>query len=235
VPRPRRRTVRALTLPALPTLPALGGQRARRRLGSLLAAAGLAVATSVAVRPSTATQFEGVSTTWAQTLTTRSAFFHRAVVVSAPIAYWRLGETSGTTAADQMGHVPMTLMNTPTLGRPGALRGDPDAGIAVNGTSPASYGTATSGTLAISGPLTVAAWTKVTTIGGNRRLVFKGISTNLNYLLSWSTDSHDMRFLVDPVVGSRITAAATWPTDHGWSRALPAAEVLALYRDGTGT
>jgi len=43
-----------------------------------------------------------------------------------PVAYWRLGETSGTTAVDEMGVHPGTYMNGVILGVPGAIANDSD-------------------------------------------------------------------------------------------------------------
>ncbi len=42
------------------------------------------------------------------------------------LAYWRLGERSGTTAADLTGRAPGTLLGGVSLGAHGALSGDPD-------------------------------------------------------------------------------------------------------------
>lgn len=46
-----------------------------------------------------------------------------------PTAYWRLGESSGTTAADEQGSWDGTYVNSPTLGEPGALAGDSDTSV----------------------------------------------------------------------------------------------------------
>src|SRR5262249_9939864 len=67
----------------------------------------------------------------AQTTTGYSA----AVLADSPSGYWRLGETSGTTASDASGqNHPGSYLNTPTLGQPGALTGDTDTSVAFNGT-----------------------------------------------------------------------------------------------------
>ncbi len=46
-----------------------------------------------------------------------------AVIADGPSAYWRLGETSGTVAADQQGTSPGTYKGSYALGKPGALLG----------------------------------------------------------------------------------------------------------------
>ena len=51
-----------------------------------------------------------------------------------PLGYWRLGETSGTTAADSSGHDRNgAYLNGVTLGIPGALSGDPNTAASFDG------------------------------------------------------------------------------------------------------
>ena len=51
--------------------------------------------------------------------------YSQQVLADTPAAYWRLGEASGTTAADSSGaNRTGRYLNTPTLGQPGALAGD---------------------------------------------------------------------------------------------------------------
>lgn len=56
------------------------------------------------------------------------------VLADSPIAYWRLGETSGTTASDATGHGWNGTINPPvTLGQPGAITGDTDPAMGFAG------------------------------------------------------------------------------------------------------
>lgn len=48
------------------------------------------------------------------------------VVADGPVAYWRLGESSGSTAVDEMGAHDATYNNSPTLGTTGALANSSD-------------------------------------------------------------------------------------------------------------
>lgn len=58
------------------------------------------------------------------------------VLVDAPLAYWRLGETSGNSAADTSGHnYTGTLNGSITLGMQGPLPADPNGSMAFNGSS----------------------------------------------------------------------------------------------------
>src|SRR5258708_2253471 len=68
--------------------------------------------------------------------TTPDTNYQTAVINDAPIAYWRLGESSGTTAANIGSGANLTGTYSATgvtLGQPGALVGDPGTSIALNG------------------------------------------------------------------------------------------------------
>lgn len=61
---------------------------------------------------------------------------YRDLIVShAPVAYWRLGEASGTTAVDEMGAYNGTYTGGYTLAQAGALTGDANTAVAFNGTT----------------------------------------------------------------------------------------------------
>jgi hypothetical protein len=51
------------------------------------------------------------------------------------LGYWRLGETSGTTATDVVGAHNGTYVNKPALGSAGAIVNDPNTSVTFNGTS----------------------------------------------------------------------------------------------------
>ncbi len=56
-----------------------------------------------------------------------SSDYPATVLADDPIAYWRLGEPSGTTASDEMGAADGTYVNSPTLGVTGLVAGDDTA------------------------------------------------------------------------------------------------------------
>jgi hypothetical protein len=61
------------------------------------------------------------------------------VLADQPIGYWRLGETSGTTAADSSGYQRSGIyVNAPTLGAASLLSSDPNALVRLNGANSAS-------------------------------------------------------------------------------------------------
>ena len=60
--------------------------------------------------------------------------YRDAVLADAPLAYWRLGESGGATAADSSGNGRIgTYVNAPTLGSPGLLPSDADTSVTFNG------------------------------------------------------------------------------------------------------
>jgi len=61
--------------------------------------------------------------------------YRSAILADNPLGYWRLGEASGTVAADQRGASNGTYTFNPALGRLGALSGDVDTAVAFDGTS----------------------------------------------------------------------------------------------------
>jgi hypothetical protein len=60
--------------------------------------------------------------------------YEKAVLAKKPVAYWRLGDAKGPTAADRTGNGHNgTLHGTPNLQEPGAIKGDPDGAIKLDG------------------------------------------------------------------------------------------------------
>ena len=71
-----------------------------------------------------------------KTVTDWSSPYGSAVMQDQPLAYWRLGESSGTLAADFSGNTRDGNYNGGvTLGQPGAVSGDPDTASLFNGSS----------------------------------------------------------------------------------------------------
>ncbi len=82
--------------------------------------------------------------------------YRTTVLADNPVSYWRLGESSGTTAADEQGTNPGTYVGSPTLGQPGLLTGDPNTAVAFNGSS------AKVEVASVQTPRTIEAWVKTT-------------------------------------------------------------------------
>lgn len=56
-----------------------------------------------------------------------------AVLAMNPLAYWRFGETTGTTLADETSTFPLTLTGNHSLGHDGAIENDGDGALSVFG------------------------------------------------------------------------------------------------------
>lgn len=80
----------------------------------------------------------------------------------APLAWYRLGDASGTTATDSSGNSHNgTYTNSPTLGAAGLLTGDSDTAMGVTSNSGTCV-SVTSGTWMDVSSITVEAWTSLT-------------------------------------------------------------------------
>lgn len=93
----------------------------------------------------------GVDRTLSTAAPAPSAYRAAVLGTAGLIAYWRVGEATGSVAADEKGANPGSYSGGLTLGDPGALTGDPDASAHFDGasgemTAPAA-GPAASGTL----------------------------------------------------------------------------------------
>ncbi|MEM6789591.1 MAG: LamG domain-containing protein [Myxococcota bacterium] len=59
--------------------------------------------------------------------------YRQEILADAPLAYWRLGETSSAIAADETGSYPGAYLDVPTLGVPGAISCSPDTAVMLDG------------------------------------------------------------------------------------------------------
>jgi hypothetical protein len=98
---------------------------------------------------------------------------YRATVLSdAPAAYWRLGETTGTAAADELGGAPGTYENGVTLGAVGALADFANTAASLDGGNDLiTMGDPADGRLDFgSGDFTAEAWVRAT--ANDERVIF---------------------------------------------------------------
>lgn len=151
-----------------------------------------------------------------------------------PLAYWRLGEASGTTAFDSSPNGSHgTLTGGVTLGRPGALYGDPDTAMGFDGVN--DYIALPSGFSTLGGGATLEAWIYPTSNANWSRIVVlsNGSGGDGLGLLRRST-STDLRFGV--VDAPNVLVLNQWQHVAG---TIDAAGNVAIYhngrRVGTGT
>jgi len=102
------------------------------------------------------------------------------VMADAPLAYWRLGETGGSAAADQLGSSPGTFGTGSTLGVTGALASDADRALrTAGGSGQRPLVVAHTSTLDLgNGPFTIEAWARRTTTGTLDSLVDYGYGSS---------------------------------------------------------
>jgi uncharacterized repeat protein (TIGR01451 family) len=108
--------------------------------------------------------------------TKRWATYAATVMADAPTAYWRLGESSGSTAADQLGTSPGAYGAGATLGASGALAGDGDPSVNLAGTV-GQRPVVIAHTAALdlgNGPFTIEAWARRSNNGTSDAIVDYG-------------------------------------------------------------
>ena len=148
------------------------------------------------------------------------------------LGYWRLGETSGTTAGDVVGAHNGTYVNKPALGSAGAIVNDPNTSVTFNGTSQRVK----LPSLPSAQDFSIEGWTYLTDSSVNNNTVYGDVGT--------------VRLLARPGTGSHRTAAYAGVTLNGTEYVLqptsPASDInswvywvvtrhgstLTLYRDG---
>jgi Concanavalin A-like lectin/glucanases superfamily/Phosphoesterase family len=168
------------------------------------------------------------------TVTSSSSTSYYGLVTADPtlLAYWRLGETSGTVAADTTGTYNGAYVNKPTLGSRGAIANDPATSVTFNGTSQRI----TLPSLPSVGDFSIEGWTYLTNSSVNNNTLYGNVGT--------------VRLLARPGTGSYRTAAYAGVTLNGTEYVLqpisPASNIntwvywvvtrqggtMTLYRDG---
>jgi len=93
--------------------------------------------------------------------------FRDLITAMSPVAYWRLGETSGSSAFDELGNFDGSYQGNPELGRPGALTHDTNASVEFDGVDdrvvvPSSVVTGNS-------PRTISVWASTMSPDGSIR------------------------------------------------------------------
>jgi Concanavalin A-like lectin/glucanases superfamily len=111
------------------------------------------------------------------------------VLADSPRAYWRLGETSGATAVDQLGVAPGTYTGGVVLGAVGALTGDPNTAARFDGSDDrVIMGDPANGSLDFgTGDFTAEAWVK-TAVNGERAIASKRLTSTGAYWQFTVTD-----------------------------------------------
>ena len=160
---------------------------------------------------------------------------YRSFVVSDnPVAYWRLGESTGTSAADEIGTSHGTYTSGYTLGQAGAIS-DPNTAVSLNGTTGRVVVPSTAAALNVTGNVSVEAWIKPgATQAVNARVPSRYNGTVVQYLLAYDSSARLMRFVLDLTSG-RVTAISTTELRDGlWHHLVGTwdGSTVRLYVDG---
>ena len=116
------------------------------------------------------------------------------VLADQPIAYFRLGETSGTTAADTSNHTSGSYSSGVALGQPGALTSDSNPAALFSGTNSAVT-VADSTALRLNGAFTIEFWARQKSFMNSwPGLMIKGQSATANGYLIWYSSNGTLHF-----------------------------------------
>jgi hypothetical protein len=156
------------------------------------------------------------------------------VLADAPVSYWRLGESSGTAAADLMGRNPGTYTGGFTLGQAGALPGDPNTAVLLNGTTGYVQAPNSTSLGLADGPLTLEAWVRRNSVNRNDIIIHKGTGAYQMLLTSGN------RLALAKANTATIVQSTRTVTDTAWHHVVATKNgaVSKLYIDGvdvTGT
>jgi len=165
----------------------------------------------------------GSHAAYAQVATPGSSYAERVLARADLLAFWRLGETSGSAARDERGARHGTYAGGVTLGRPGALSADPDSAASFDGNDDSVM----LPTLSSHTSFTIEAWQRVAAgAAGNNALYGK---TTVRLM------PRPTGYYADTIAGSRYTLQGTSTSNVGqwvhWALVRSGA-TLQLYRDG---
>jgi RHS repeat-associated protein len=165
----------------------------------------------------------------------RGAGYRTAVLASNPLGYWRLGEASGTTAADSSGNAHTGTTTAITWGAASATATDANTAATFNGTT--SYVNAGSLTAGQSSTFSAEAWIKGSATTGRYFVTEGSTSTNTPYwgLATDATTGTKALFTVRDNAGVTATVNGTKTVmDGAWHHVVGVrnGSTFSLYVDG---
>jgi hypothetical protein len=160
--------------------------------------------------------------------------YRSTILTDNPRSYWRLGETSATTAADQQGLNPGTYTGGVTLGQQGAIIGDSDTSASFDGVD--DYVTVPdSASLDLTNAATVELWVQRTKNAAYQVIFGKpgnGQSRFENYALWFNTSNGINAYFGN---GTSYVAVGSAALDTNWHHVVTTYDnaTARLYIDGT--
>ena len=161
------------------------------------------------------------------------ASYRGEVLADSPRSYWRLGEASGTAAADEMGANAGTYTGGVALGQPGALIGDSNAAASFDGVNDYVV-VPDAASLDFTTAVTVELWVKRTKNAAYQVVFGKpgnGQSKFENYALWFNTSNGLSAYFGD---GTTYVSVATAAIDTSWHHVVASYDNTSakLYVDG---
>ncbi|RBY95121.1 radical SAM protein [Blastococcus sp. TF02-8] len=162
-----------------------------------------------------------------------------AVKADGATGHWRLGGTTGTTAADSVGTAAMSVGTGVTRGQAGALAGDTDTAFGFNGTANAALSTQTAA--AAPNTFTQEAWFQTGSTTGGRILGFGNARTGTSTAFDrqvWLDAQGKVNFGVNSPflfwTQKRVVTSTASFNDNKWHHvaATMGSSGMALYVDG---
>lgn len=157
----------------------------------------------------------GTATFSGGSLTTDKAYYAETVRADTPLRYYRLDEASGTTAYDaQVTGNNGTYTNSPTLGVTGALTGDSDTGITLNGTNQ-YVSISTTGLPTGSTNVMIECWAKWAAAPGAQQYIMQiGDGTAGNKSINIVLDTTGKVFVGNNVVATALSSVLSTGAYH---------------------
>jgi concanavalin A-like lectin/glucanase superfamily protein/calcineurin-like phosphoesterase family protein len=146
------------------------------------------------------------------------------------VSYWRLGESSGTSACDSYGSNAGSYQGAFSLGRVGALSGDPDTAVLLDG-STGIVNVPHASSLDVGDSFTVEAWVRRNSFGAPDYQAIASQGANA-WLLAFNASNRLV--LRQAKVGDLVSSTAS-VTDTGWHyvAVTKSGSSVRLYIDGT--
>jgi len=188
------------------------------------------------------TDNNGATATVTQTVTVIGPYNKAVAATAGLIDYWRLGESTGSTLANEVAGAPSGSKSSATFGSAGALSVDADTALSFDGVN--DFGT-TALNLSGTPKLTLEFWLKWTTNTSNDDLAFEFTSnfnnTNGGFLVNPNSSTSTGRFEVALGRGTaRNSAYFTRPSAGVWHHyaivmdtSAAAAQQILVYVDGS--
>lgn len=136
--------------------------------------------------------------------------YEQGVVAAGPLAYWRMGETSGSTALDFAGALDGMITNNVTIGAAGpaapAFPGleSNNTGYSLDGVDSYVQGAS----MGLAGPLSVAAWVKPNVLSGDQAIAGENASW------AFKVYNNELRFTTPGILDHNSSGAAL--TAEAW-------------------